>query len=230
MKLLGLAEKLDDLLQLFLRFVDTGDVFEGDLLLLRGMQAGAALTKTHRFVAAGLHLAHHKNPKGQQQNEGDGLNQNGHKVQRTRVLDLDIHLVLAQDVEDVRVVDRNQSADDAVVLGEGAAQLIARDGDALDAVLLNFVEKLAEGEGLLLRSLGLLDDGPQKNRDANQDNPKHGCLNGGTHALSLVALQSAVSNSIDVKSLSSDSGWHIIYKGLPLYVATGALRPPGQRH
>ena len=57
LELLGLAEELDDLLQLFLGLVNTGDILECDLLLLHGEQARAALAEAHRLVAAGLHLA-----------------------------------------------------------------------------------------------------------------------------------------------------------------------------
>ena len=69
LELLRLAQELDDLLQLFLGFVDAGHVFERDLLLLHGEQAGAALAEREGLVAAGLHLAEHEEPDGAEQNE-----------------------------------------------------------------------------------------------------------------------------------------------------------------
>ena len=45
LELLRLAQELDDFLQLFLGFVDAGHILEGDLLLLHGEQAGAALAE-----------------------------------------------------------------------------------------------------------------------------------------------------------------------------------------
>ena len=70
LELLRLAEELDDLLELFLGLVDAGDVLEGDLLLLHGEQAGAALAEAHGLVAAGLHLAQQEEPQAEQQREG----------------------------------------------------------------------------------------------------------------------------------------------------------------
>ncbi len=69
LELLSLAEELDDLLELFLGFVNAGDVLEGDLLLLHGEQAGARLAEAHGLVAAGLHLAQEEEPEAEQQSE-----------------------------------------------------------------------------------------------------------------------------------------------------------------
>ena len=37
--------------------------------LLRGMQAGAALSKAKRLIPAALHLPHHEDPESQQQHK-----------------------------------------------------------------------------------------------------------------------------------------------------------------
>ncbi len=66
LELLRLAQEFDDLLQLFLGFFDAGDILKRDLLLLRGMQARAALAEAEGLVAAALHLAHHEDPERQQ--------------------------------------------------------------------------------------------------------------------------------------------------------------------
>src|SRR5262245_55054560 len=73
LEFLRLAQKLDDLLQFLLGFLDTRHVLERDLFLLRGMQPGAALTEAQRFVPAALHLAHHEYPERQQDDEWRGV-------------------------------------------------------------------------------------------------------------------------------------------------------------
>ena len=71
LELLRLAQEFDDLLQFFLRLLHARDVFERHLLLLRGMQAGAALAEAQRLVAATLHLPHHENPEAISRIKGD---------------------------------------------------------------------------------------------------------------------------------------------------------------
>ena len=63
LELLRLAQKLDDFLQLLLGFLHARHVLKCHLLLLRGMQARAALAETKRLVAAALHLPHHEDPE-----------------------------------------------------------------------------------------------------------------------------------------------------------------------
>ena len=69
MKLLWLFEELDNLLQLFLGFLDTRDVFERDALLLIAKQLRARLAEGQRFIAARLHLSQHENPEAENQSE-----------------------------------------------------------------------------------------------------------------------------------------------------------------
>jgi hypothetical protein len=72
LKLLGLAQELNDLLELFLGFVNAGDILEGNLLLLHGEQTGARFAEGHRLVSAGLHLAHHEHEEAEQQKDWQG--------------------------------------------------------------------------------------------------------------------------------------------------------------
>src|SRR5947207_4543120 len=58
LELLRILQELDNLLQLFLGLVRSGDILEGGLLLLRGKQPRAGLAKTQCFVSARLHLPH----------------------------------------------------------------------------------------------------------------------------------------------------------------------------
>ena len=86
LELLRLAQKLDDLLQLFLGFIDAGHVLEGDLLLLHGEQARAALAERQGLVAAGLHLAQHEEPDRAEEHERAHVEQDGQQQIALRVL------------------------------------------------------------------------------------------------------------------------------------------------
>ena len=69
LEFLRLAQEFDNLLELFLGFLNASHVLERHLALLRGMQTRAALAKAQRFIAAALHLPHHENPEPNQQDE-----------------------------------------------------------------------------------------------------------------------------------------------------------------
>src|SRR5260370_6400040 len=100
----GLAQEFDDLLQLFLGLFDAGHIFEGDLLLLRGVQAGAALPKAEGFFSAALHLAHHEDPESDQQDERRGVEQDGNPSGAAGFLDIDLHLLVLEELLDVWVI------------------------------------------------------------------------------------------------------------------------------
>ena len=69
LELLRLLEELDDFLELFLRFVDAGDVLERHLLLRARRQLRLALAERERLVAAALHLAHEEDPEADHQQD-----------------------------------------------------------------------------------------------------------------------------------------------------------------
>ena len=99
LELLRLAQELDDLLQLFLGLFHAGDVLERHLLLLRGVQARAALAEAERLVSAALHLPHHEDPEGQQHDERRGVQQNRDPAAGARrLLILRSTLLVAQQV------------------------------------------------------------------------------------------------------------------------------------
>src|SRR5215813_8275672 len=58
LELLRVLKELDNFLELFLGFVGTGDVLEGNFLLLGGEETSAGLAETESFITASLHLAH----------------------------------------------------------------------------------------------------------------------------------------------------------------------------
>ena len=114
LKLLRLAEELDNLLQLFLGLLDARDVLEGHFLLLVRQQPGAALAEAERLVSAGLHLPHHENPESDDQDERRDLPDHGPEIQRRRVFQVDLHVLRRQLVIDSRII-----------LGDHRAELLA---------------------------------------------------------------------------------------------------------
>jgi hypothetical protein len=56
LELARIAEEIDDFPQLFLGFLNTGDVLEGDLVMVTRQQAGFRFAERHGTAAGGLHL------------------------------------------------------------------------------------------------------------------------------------------------------------------------------
>ena len=75
LEFLGLLQEVDDFLQLFLGFLNAGDIFKCHLLLMRRQQPRPALAERQGFVAAALHLAHEEDPETDQKEEGRPGNQ-----------------------------------------------------------------------------------------------------------------------------------------------------------
>src|SRR5215475_3010224 len=59
--------KRDNFFEFLLRFLDTGDIAEGDTVLIFCQQLGPALTEGHGLAAPHLHLPHEENPDANQQ-------------------------------------------------------------------------------------------------------------------------------------------------------------------
>ena len=132
LELLGFAEELDDLLELFLGFVDAGDVLEGDLLLLHGEQAGAGLAEAHGLVAAGLHLAQEEEPEAEKKGERCDGDEQAEPLVRALVLDGDVDAVVAERLVHVGVVARDGGVEqDLRVVAIVASDLGSIDDDVL---------------------------------------------------------------------------------------------------
>ena len=71
----GIAQKLDDLLQILLGFVDAGDVLEGDAAMGLGQHLGARFAKAHRLAGAALHLPRQEDPDADQRDKGQPRHQ-----------------------------------------------------------------------------------------------------------------------------------------------------------
>ena len=62
-ELARVLEEIDDLLQLLLHLIHTGDIGKGNLLAVVGMKLGTAFAELHDLAAAALALVHHKDQK-----------------------------------------------------------------------------------------------------------------------------------------------------------------------
>ena len=101
LELLRVLEEIDDLLELFLGLGNTGDILEGDLLLLGREQLGLGLAEGHGLGAAGLHLPEKDKPETDQDQQRRPRQQRGQHSTVGGFLDLDDHVVLAQILDEI---------------------------------------------------------------------------------------------------------------------------------
>ena len=176
LEFLRLAQEFDDLLQLFLGLFHAGDVFERHLLLLRGVQARAALAEAQRFIAAALHLPHHEDPESQQQDERRSLHQQREPGIGVGVLDFHLDAVILQQVVNGGIVRGNQGTQAFVGAHVRAMHLVSRDVHVLNFVVFNLVDEVGEGDLVLGGMLALADNSPQQHRQTDQNHPKNCCF------------------------------------------------------
>ena len=82
---LGIAQKLDDLLQLLLLLIGTGHVLERDLLAVRGDILDTGLAEAGHFIVDGAAAqAAHTGDQVHQQDEGHGRQHIGYAASRSR--------------------------------------------------------------------------------------------------------------------------------------------------
>ncbi len=80
LELLRIAQELDDLLQIFLGFVDARDVLKGHAPLRLGQKLRLRLAKAHGAAAgAALHLPRHENPHAQKQQQRKTVDEQRHQ-------------------------------------------------------------------------------------------------------------------------------------------------------
>src|SRR5579872_3122134 len=163
----GLAQEFDDLLQLFLGLFDARNIFEGDLFLLGGVETGAALPEAESFISAALHLAHHKDPESNQQDERGGVEQDGDPTGAAGFLDVDLDLLVLEDLVDVGIVGGDSGVQlGAVILVYAFDFDPVADLDLLDFASIDVADKFSEGEWLLGHLPGASDDLPEQNQNA----------------------------------------------------------------
>ena len=96
LEFLRFLQELDDLLELFLRFVYARHVLERDLLLRAGRQLRAALAERQGLVPAALHLPHDEDPEANhQQDRRPRVEQRRPRAGRLR-LGVDVDALLEQ--------------------------------------------------------------------------------------------------------------------------------------
>jgi hypothetical protein len=193
LELLSLAEELDDLLELFLGFVNAGDVLEGDLLLLHGEQTGAGLAEAHGLVAAGLHLAQEEEPEAKQEGKGCDGDQQAEPLVRALVLDGNVDAVVAECLIHVGIVARDGGVEDILrVVAVFAGDLGSVDGDFSDLALVGVVEELGEADVLFLRATRTLDDKlPEDEEARSHEDPDQNLFDGRVQANFLIFFWSA---------------------------------------
>ena len=69
LELARVAQKLDDLLQILLGFIDTRDVLKRHTAMSLGQHLRARLAKAHRLAGAALHLTRQEYPHADQRDE-----------------------------------------------------------------------------------------------------------------------------------------------------------------
>ena len=80
LKLLGVFQKLDDLPDFFLRFFDTGNIFEGDFVAVLVEHLGAALAETERAASGGFHLLADEQEQAEQHEDREQRHEDGSAV------------------------------------------------------------------------------------------------------------------------------------------------------
>jgi hypothetical protein len=139
LELLRLTQEFDDFLQLFLGFFHAGHVFEGDLLLLRGVQPRAALAEAQGLVAAALHLPHHENPEGENHDERGEIDEDRDPVSGGAVLDFDVDIVRLELGIQIRIVDRDEGMQAETGVLVRSVDFTSVDSDVLDLSFLHLV-------------------------------------------------------------------------------------------
>ena len=174
LELARLLEELDDLAELGFGLLDAGDVLEGQLLLLAGEELGPALAEGHGLVAAGLHLAHHEDPEEDHQEYREPADEDREEGTAGAVLDDDVDLVLAEDLDQVGV-SRGQDGLEGLAVREPAADLVLLDRDLFDLALLDLGHELRESDVLLGQGRGL-EEAPEGDDDDPGGDPEKEAL------------------------------------------------------
>ena len=184
LKLLGLTQELDDLLQLFFGLFDPGDVLESDFLLLARQQPRTALAEAESLIAAGLHLPHHEDPESEQKDERRSIDQKAQPSRRAGFLDLNDHAAILQNVNDAWIIGRQHRAQGITATLEFSGDLVpVADRDGFDAPRFDLFIEFRVGEVLFTGSVACLDNPPEQDRRAKHHDPKDRCFHCGVHRL-----------------------------------------------
>jgi hypothetical protein len=186
LELLGIAQELDDLLQVFLGLVDAGNVLEGDAAMGLGEQLRLGLAEAHGLAAGALDLARHEDPQADQEEDREPLGEERHEPRNllARRAGLDLHALVDEALREAR--EGRCIGLEGAAIGEVAGQLGTLDGHVADATAIGLGEELREGQvrgpGPLLRALEEREQGQQQEDD---DHPQGQVAEIGVHRVSI---------------------------------------------
>ena len=144
----GIAQELDDLLEVLLGFVDARHVLERDATMGFRQQLGAALPETERFAAGSLHLPRQEYPHADERDERQPRDQERHEPWHVVLLraggDRDAFAV--EPLDQAGIVRRIGL--EAAAVGEGAVNFRSLDQNVTHAALVDLVQQLGEGNVL----------------------------------------------------------------------------------
>ena len=169
----GIAQELDDLLQILLRLVDTGDVLKRDTAVRLCEQFRARLAEAERLAARALHLARQENPNTDQRNERQPRHEQRDEprnvVGRWPRGDRDaLRIKFLHQAGIVRRVGLEAGA-----VREGAVDVRTLDHDVTDAALVDFRQQLRERDVLRGGALpGILEKREQRQQQQDDDHPE----------------------------------------------------------
>ncbi len=173
LKLLRIAQKLDDLLQIFLGLVDAGDILERDAAMRLRQQFRLGLAEAHGLPAGPLHLPGQEDPDAEEGEQRQAVDEKRHEpaVAVRRRLGRDRHVLLVERLHQRRIVRR--IGREGTVIGKMTVDLIAGDRHFPNMALIDLVQELAEGDVLRRRPLSrVLEQHDQRNDKQEYDHPK----------------------------------------------------------
>ena len=151
-----LAQELHQLADLFLGFLDTCNIGEGDLDLVLTEHARLALAERHGAAAgaATLHLAHEENPHADQQQHREPVDEDRHQQAVLVGFDhFDIDLVAEQVIHHLGII-RGCLRDELAAVGAHALDGVPFDLDTLHLALLHLGDEIRIVDLLLGSCLG----------------------------------------------------------------------------
>src|SRR5262249_6290888 len=184
LELAGIAQELDDLLEILLRLVNARHILEGHAPVRLSQKLRTRLAEAERLAACTLHLPRQENPYADERDErqprDQELQEPGYVVlQRTR---RDRYALVVEPLDQGRVV-RGVGLELPAVR-EGAVNLRALDHDLLDPILIDLVQKLREGDFGRLRALARILEHREQGQEQQDDNdPQREIPQIGVHAL-----------------------------------------------
>src|SRR4029077_2231132 len=184
----GIAEELDDLLQILLGLVDARHILEGDPPVRFRQQLGAALAEAERFTPCPLHLPREEDPHPDQRNEGKPRHQQRDEPGHVVLLRTggDRYALAVEALDQARVIGGVSL--EAAAVRERAVDFRALDQNVAHATLIDFIQQLREGNVLRRRALTrVLEQGEQREQQQNDNHPKGEVPQIGVHPVSFTA-------------------------------------------